>query len=556
MRRSPYSPGLVGLAGVALVLLGAHVPASARAQAAARPSQPKETFTPQGEFAIGLVGTTSRRNAAGALSLVGDIKMSPALSLRLGVAGVSDALGEPPLATFGAGYDGENLAFRLQLLISRSEGLLPVPGLALRVGPKRLHVVVRALDPGLVPGPMELVFVGVRGDLGRVTISTGYARTVVDSSQLHVATAVRLGRVRVGALLGVGPGSRAKHITATGGLSVTVPFGPEETLETGATAAPARPVRALRPQAVAWPRTDNVLAPGRTFLQKLGTLRGAPSTRPPARLSLCIVDEHKVIEGIPFAHISCDTDLPATSPTAWRTGCYVTLPSGVWRLARCPSQDSSPPAPPSLIVPSGRPPTSARFAVWHSGSRVRRRFTLKRGVVSAVCQHFDFDAPEVRCVATGLGLVWSARYWPVEAGAPKPNAPPRPAEPAVLTLAVSEGPTSAPVHLQVDSTTSAACYLSANCAAHGHCTLRGGTCVAASAKGCRDSMTCRRHGKCDPLGGMCVATNDVDCAASTGCDRHGRCVHRLRRCVRPPKPSAVPLSGSATPVTASPPAAR
>jgi hypothetical protein len=67
-----------------------------------------------------------------------------------------------------------------------------------------------------------------------------------------------------------------------------------------------------------------------------------------------------------------------------------------------------------------------------------------------------------------------------------------------------------------------------DCANRGHCTPRGGLCVATSDEDCLRSRACKTSGHCHVLDGSCRATVDSDCRNTTVCKEYGFCSVLLR----------------------------
>ena len=95
------------------------------------------------------------------------------------------------------------------------------------------------------------------------------------------------------------------------------------------------------------------------------------------------------------------------------------------------------------------------------------------------------------------------------------------------------------------------CNQSTDCALHGRCTLRDGSCVIATAQDCLASQDCVRRGHCMPLGRFCVVVTEQDCLASRDCALHGHCALRDGSCVIPTG-DAPAASAKIVPVTGAP----
>ncbi|MCO4762791.1 MAG: hypothetical protein KC502_14855 [Myxococcales bacterium] len=454
------------------------------------------------------------------------------------------------------GYNGALLGFRGGLGVAmKTRGIDQFnvyPTIAFRFGRPQLHMLFQLWDSALVPSPSDIFFAGVGGrfELGDSGLATtlGVAVGEVDRSKiwgLRAEALLTAGLFTLGASWLVGA-SEASKLGSVFVVAVGLRRASAKVASGGAQDRPVPvPAQVTSTKLLTWPQVDNVLAPGRTFMQKLGPLRAAGAAPMAPVLSMCQVDEAVFAGGLPFVHMTCDVEPPADGPTSWRSGCYVTRRTGIWRLARCPSADNSPPGPPKLVVPSRLRPDGSRFATWSVGSRHAKTLRISGQPTKVICQHFDFDRPEERCVAQRVGLVWAAKRWPPEASVSVKSASKRPPERAMVLVAISEGRTTGRKHLQFRESQSAACEVRSQCWAFGQCARRGGQCVAATRADCAGARVCHVNGHCTALAGACVAGSEADCRKSDGCRTRGECVHKGHRCVRPVGP-ATPMPRQAT----------
>jgi hypothetical protein len=469
-----------------------------------------------------------------------DIALTSEHRVRLDLGGSWSEIWRLQYATAHASWQGDWQYFGAGAgvgahLFNHGPQFLVLPTLQLRLGPEWLHGFVRLFDFGSYGGVRDALTGGFEiGRLGRVlgarlldplALAVTVGKDFDNHTFLEGGAAVRFrwGNIRIAFRHDLGP-------TAADTPDYYA-FGDWLTFGVGVNLGepPRRPYADKAPTEK-WTKppvldTRTILTPGRTFTLRQGPLRVRSDVPVPVpQTTTCTVDEEWVAGGTTWHHMTCAPDLPADSPTPWRTGCYATTAQGVWRLPFCPSDDASPGRYPHLVVQADAQEPSSRFILMAAQGPTRRTFRVGDQDVPTQCMVVTVDEEVETCAADNWGVVWSAYRWHTRI-AEKPEV-------AVVLLAVTDAGsmTTAHPHLQFRRPESAVCEMSPACTVLGACKIQGKGCITGSDADCANSRICARDGRCKARAGVCAAERAEDCQASTLCSAEGRCTPVDGRC--------------------------